>query len=324
MDTSYPFVYQSDEREEGFMRKLLMLVAALLGMLAIAVAPGSAVTGNFVADNEHPYVGLVAFYDAEGEFMWRCSGSLLTDRVFLTAGHCTDQDAEESPVSARIWFHQDAGAEYDPETQLDPTTGYPDYCIEGDPLCVEATLLFDFGFDNFAGFPNIHDVGLIILPEDQAVELPEYGQLAGAGFLDLLSSREFKDATFTVAGYGLTKTNPAQTISFRSRLMAVTQAANLNRSSNTAGFNLQLSSAPGGGRGGTCFGDSGGPTFYGGFSSNVIVGVNSWLFGFNRQTCGGTGFAFRTDTEAVIDWILGIVEEYAPGELDEIEFVEAP
>jgi secreted trypsin-like serine protease len=106
--------------------------------------------------------------------------------------------------------------------------------------------------------------------------------------------------------------------------MALTQLVNLNQSANTAGFNLQLSGAPGGGRGGSCFGDSGGPTFYGGFSSNVIVGVNSWLFGFNRQTCGGTGFAFRTDTEAVIEWILGIVEQYAPGELDEIQFVEAP
>src|SRR5215204_5401503 len=307
------------------MRKLLVLVAALVGTLAIAVVPGSAVTGNFVEDFEHPYVGLVAFYDEDGEFMWRCSGSLLTDRVFLTAGHCTDQDAEESPVMARIWFHQNVGGAFDPVTGAeDPNTGYPNRCLPGDPLCAESTLLFDFGFDNFAGFPNIHDVGLIILPEDQAVELPEYGQLAEAGFLDSLSSGEFKDATFTVAGYGLTKSNPAQAVSFRSRLMAVTQAANLNRSSNTSGFNLQLSSAPGGGRGGTCFGDSGGPTFYGGYTSNVIVGVNSWLFGFNRQTCGGTGFAFRTDTDAVIDWILGIVAKYAPGELDEIQFVEAP
>jgi hypothetical protein len=302
------------------MKKLLLLVAVCVAALAVLPGSGRAITGNFVADNEHPYVGLVAFYDAEGEFMWRCSGSLLTDRVFLTAGHCTDQDAEESPVMARIWFHQDAGAEYDPETELDPTTGYPDYCIEGDPLCVEATLLFDFGFDNFSGFPNIRDVGLIILPEDQAVELPEYGVLAPAGFLESLADP--RDATFTVAGYGLTRTNPAQTVSFRSRLMALTQLVNLNRSANTAGFNLQLSSAPGGGRGGTCFGDSGGPTFYGTYSSNVIVGVNSWLFGFNRQTCGGTGFAFRTDTEAVINWILGIVRQYAPAELSEIRFAE--
>lgn len=309
------------------MRKLFVLVAALVGTLAIAVTPGSAVTGHFVKDFEHPYVGLVAFYDAEGNFMWRCSGSLLTDRVFLTAGHCTDQDAEESPVMARIWFHQDVGGQYNPPSvPFDPRTGYPVKCIEGDPLCVESTQLFDFGFDNFAGFPNIHDVGLIILPQDQAVELPEYGQLAEAGFLDSLSRTVIKNATFTVAGYGVSRTNPAGTVSFRERLMALTQlvGGNLNASRNTAGYNLQLSGNPGGGRGGSCFGDSGGPTFYGGFSSNVIVGVNSWLFGFNRQTCGGTGFAFRTDTEAVINWILGIVQQWAPDELSEIQFAQAP
>ena len=183
-------------------------------------------------------------------------------------------------------------------------------------------MLFDFGFDNFAGFPNIHDVGLIILPEDQAVSMPEYGQLAEAGFLESIAG--LRGATFTVAGYGVSRINPAQTVSFRERLMALTKLVNLNQSANTAGFNLQLSSAPGGGRGGSCFGDSGGPTFYGDPSSNVIVGVNSWLFGFNRQTCGGTGFAFRTDTEAVIDWILGVVAENAPDELDEIQIVEAP
>jgi len=307
------------------MKKLLLLVAACVAALSLLPGSARAITGNFVEDNEHPFVGLVAFYDAEGNFMWRCSGSLLTDRVFLTAGHCTDQDAEESPVMARIWFHQDVGGQYNPPSvPIDPRTGYPEMCIDGDPLCVESTLLFDFGFDNFAGFPNIHDVGLIILPEDQAVELPEYGVLAPAGFLDSLSTDALKAATFTVAGYGVSRTNPAQTLSFRERLMAQTKLTNpnLNASRNTAGFNLQLGSAPGGGRGGTCFGDSGGPTFYGGFDSNVIVGVNSWLFGFNRQTCGGTGFAFRTDTEAVIDWILGIVEQYAPGELDEIQFAD--
>ena len=308
------------------MRKLLALVAALAGALTVSAAPAGAVTGNFVQDFEHPYVGLVAFYDAEGNFLWRCSGALITDRVFLTAGHCTEQDVPEgeaSPVMARIWFHQNVGGEFaPPDVPEDPNTGYPNRCLPGDPLCVESTALFDFGFDNFAGFPNIHDVGLIILPEDQAVSLPEYGQLAEAGFLESIA--DLRGATFTVAGYGVSRINPAKQLSFRERLMAETQLVNLNESRNTAGFNLQLSSNPGGGRGGTCFGDSGGPTFYGDFSSNTIVGVNSWLFGFNRQTCGGTGFAFRTDTEAVIDWILGVVAENAPDELDEIQIVEAP
>jgi hypothetical protein len=308
------------------MRKLFVLMAALVTTLAIAVTPGSAVTGNFVQDFEHPYVGLVAFYDEEGEFLWRCSGALITDRVFLTAGHCTDQDAEESPVLARIWFEQNVGGAFDPVTGAeDPNTGYPNRCLEGDPLCVESTLLFDFGFDNFAGFPNIRDVGLIILPEDQAVELPEYGQLAAAGFLEdtLTDPRGREDITFTISGYGLTYSNPAKTVSFRERLMALSQLVNLNESRNTAGFNLALGGSPGGGRGGSCFGDSGGPVFYGEFSSNLIVGVTSWGFGFNRQTCGGPGFVFRTDTEPVIAWILEIVGQYAPEELDEIQFVPA-
>jgi Trypsin len=307
------------------MKKLLLLVAACVAALTVLPGSARAITGNFVEDNEHPYVGLVAFYDAEGNFMWRCSGSLLTDRVFLTAGHCTDQDAEESPVMARIWFHQDVGGQYNPpDVPEDPRTGYPNRCLPGDPLCAESTLLFDFGFDNFAGFPDIHDVGLIILPEDQAVELPEYGVLAPAGFLEdaLAGPRGHQDITFTLSGYGLSFSNPAKALSFRERLMAQAHLVNLNQSANTAGFNLQLSGDPGGGRGGSCFGDSGGPIFYGGFNSNVIVGVTSWGFGFNRQTCGGVGFAFRTDTVAVIGWILGIVEQYAPGELSEIQFAD--
>lgn len=303
------------------MRKLLLVVAACVA--ALIVLPGSArgITGNFVTDNEHPYVGLVAFYDADGNFMWRCSGSLLTDRVFLTAGHCTDQDAEESPVMARIWFEQNAGGAFDGTE--DPNTGYPNRCLPGDPLCVESTQLFDFGFDNFAGFPNIHDLGLIILPEDQAVDLPEYGQLASAGFLDTLLAgpRGQANTTFTLSGYGLTYSNPAKTVSYRVRLMALTKLVNLNQSHNTDGYNLALGGSPGGGRGGSCFGDSGGPAFYGGLTSNTIVGVTSWGFGSNRQTCGGPGFVFRTDTQAAINWILGVVQQNAPDELDEIQFV---
>jgi V8-like Glu-specific endopeptidase len=43
------------------------------------------------------------------------SGSLISPRLFLTAGHCTD-DAENFSY-ARIYFHQFASANYDPATQ---------------------------------------------------------------------------------------------------------------------------------------------------------------------------------------------------------------
>ena len=70
----------------------------------------------------------------------------------------------DSPDLARIWFHQNVGGAFNPPTvPEDPNTGYPDSVLPGDPLCVESTLLFDFGFNDFAGFPNTHDAGLIIL-----------------------------------------------------------------------------------------------------------------------------------------------------------------
>jgi secreted trypsin-like serine protease len=93
--------------------------------------------------------------------------------------------------------------------------------------------------------------------------------------------------------------------SFRERLQATSNLVNLN-SALTAGFNLQSTANRGGGRGGTCSGDSGGPVFYP-FDSNVIVAVTS--FGLNPW-CRGVDFSYRTDTQEVIDWIFGIATEW--------------
>lgn len=277
------------------MRKLLAVSAALVGALAIGLVPAGAITKNYVADFEHPFVGLVVFYDEEGEFMWRCSGSLLSPTVFLTAGHCTDQDAEESPVTARVYFQQDAGARFD--GVIDPVTGYPETCAGTTlgTLCATSDELYDFGFDDFAGFPNIRDAGLVIL--DQPIALSEYGQLPEAGTLDALHEQRRNDITFTVSGYGLSYSSPVAVESFRSRLMAESKLVNVKGGLNQ-GFNLQTN-GNGNGRGGTCSGDSGGPVFYPA-DSNVIVAVTS--FGLNAW-CRGTDFAFRIDTEAVLDWI---------------------
>jgi secreted trypsin-like serine protease len=289
------------------MRKLLVLIAALVGSLAVAVAPGSAITGDWVEDFEHPYVGLVVFYDENGEFLWRCSGSLLTPTVFLTAGHCAD--TVSGAVTARVYFQQDAGVNYDPATELDPVTGYPEYCAEGTlgVNCATSDELYNFGFTGSLTLPNTHDVGLVIL--DQPIELSEYGVLAVAGSLDQLATRRgLQDLTFTVSGYGLTYKQQVQNgkpnESYRERLMALSHLVNLNSAFN-AGFNLQTV-GNGTGEGGTCNGDSGGPVFYGGYESNIIVAVTS--FGLN-SLCRGTDYAYRTDTAAVIAWIRATVGE---------------
>jgi hypothetical protein len=281
-----------------------MFSAALRGFLVAATAavslPAAAITNNWVPDNEHPFVGLIVFYDAAGNFSHRCSGSLISPTKFLTAGHCT-----QGAASARVYFQQNAGANFDPATGLDPVSGYPETCANNTlgSVCATATRLFDYGF-SFAGFPNNRDVGLVILA--QAIQLSEYGQLPVARTLDLLgTARGTLDTVFTPSGYGLTKRTQEQSavpnISFRVRLMATSTLVNLG-SALTDGFNVQTQ-GNGDARGGTCSGDSGGPLFLGPSVSNLIVAVTS--FGLN-VLCRGTDFSYRIDRQEVLDWINGI------------------
>jgi len=70
-------------------KKVAALGAALLVMLATAAA-ALAITNGTADGNRHPYVGLMVALDSDGVPLWRCSGSLLSPTVFLTAGHCVD------------------------------------------------------------------------------------------------------------------------------------------------------------------------------------------------------------------------------------------
>ena len=275
------------------MRKIHLLTIVLLATLA--ANPAQAITGKFVDDFQHPFVGLAVFYDASGEFIGRCSGSLLSPSLFLTAGHCI-----EGAASARVYFQQDAGANYDPATEVDPVTGYPETCLS-EP-CTTSSELISYGYPQ--PLPNTRDAALLIL--DEPINLSEYGVLATAGSLDVLATQRGRQAIdFTVSGYGLTYTNPAKTISFRERLMASSRLVNL-RSALNGGFNLQTTNNPGIG-GGTCFGDSGGPVFYGSSSSNLIVGITS--FGLSSNVCAGVDFSYRTDQAELIEFILANVPE---------------
>ena len=84
-------------------KKYLFVLLSVIAILAVAVFPVGAVSDGEPDGNGHPFVGLMVAYDSDGAALWRCSGTLLSPTVFLTAGHCTEAPA----ASATVWFDAD-------------------------------------------------------------------------------------------------------------------------------------------------------------------------------------------------------------------------
>jgi secreted trypsin-like serine protease len=290
-------------------------------LLGVAAAPVGAITGDYQPDSEHTFVGLIAFYDANWTFIHRCTGEMLSPTVVLTAGHCTNDPSQPGgavAAHARIWVLQDVGSHYDPNTQHDNVTGYPDSCTGtlGDGIaggwCGESSTLFNYGFDAFAGFPNIHDIGIVML--DTPIAADQYATLASANTVDTLANAKgVQDVTARVSGYGISYslTTPTKkgngvgqtrTLSFRVRLEADESITKLG-TTYTDGFSIGMN-GNGDDRGGTCSGDSGGPVFWPA-DTNQVVAVTSW--GIANAGCRGIGYYYRTDRGEVLDWIHSVV-----------------
>ena len=252
----------------------LALAAAL-----VAAAPAFAINDGEPDGNRHPNVGLMVALDATGAPLWRCSGTLVSPRHYLTAGHCTYGAARVT-----IWFDADVDAGR-------PGNGYPfSGQVSGTPYAHPLYPTASF---------VVNDVGVVVLDND--FSSPPYATLPRVGDLDQLARRRGQqDQTFTAVGYGLQKSFPDaaswQNVANRVRMLATPRLLQINVPGFTGDFSMLLSNNAH--TGGTCFGDSGGPNFIG--SSSVIGGVTS--FGINGN-CAGTGGVFRMDTDNVQNWL---------------------
>jgi len=279
------------------MRKLTITIVLVIVLVLATVSAALAITNGQPDDNNHPYVGLLVFDYAPGSPGWRCSGSLIAPNVVLTAGHCTD-----GAVAARVWFDQGPvpWGTWDPDTN--PTcageTGYP--CAgdaEGTPYTYQKYGVCEGCSNGLPGFDH-GDVGIVVL--DKPVYMDEYAVLPAEGQVDTLKNKTSVD----FVGYGVQE----QIMSYpgenpydrwtgpRVRLFAPSQLVSGKFVHSYDFMRLSLNASQG--KGGTCFGDSGGPDLLGG--TDTVLAVNSYVTNIN---CSGVGYSFRVDTPEVLDWI---------------------
>jgi len=262
------------------MRKLAILVGLLL-ILAVGVLPAAAITWGTL-DTEHTNVGaMVVDYPGYGPYQV-CSGTLIHERVFLTAGHCTDGLDAYGIETVWVNFGQYALNE---TTLLDveQVITHPDYC--------------------WRAMSDPHDVGVLILKEPVEGLMPV--TLPAEGFLDQLLAegklRQGSDrAEFTVVGYGGLLGWPPPQISYDDyRRFAVSEYQTLLKAWLRMSQNQATCDS------GTCFGDSGGPAFWTEpDGSEILVGITSW----GDANCVATGFNYRVDIPETLDFISSVTD----------------
>jgi len=267
-------------------RRTVLVTLIVFGLLLVTVTAAYAITNGQPDGTQHPYVGLAVFDDADGP-AWRCSASLLAPTIVLTAGHCTD-----GAVAARVWFDEIVTG--NPEYPFSGTTSYdgtpstfPGFCIG----CGK-------GLPGFA----TGDVGIIVLSEPVPTSVVStYAQLPAGDLVDTLKNKTKVD----FVGYGVTDHlrgggKPVWT-GLKNRLFAPSELVS-GKFVHSDQF-IRLALNPGGGSGGTCFGDSGGPDLLGG--TQTVLAVNSYV---TNSNCSGVGYSFRVDTPVVLDWIKGFMQ----------------
>ena len=207
--------------------------------------------------------------EADGYIDYFCTGSLIAPTVVLTAQHCLDL-----PVGT-VYYVTFA-------------TDFLKFWLADDvrPMAselIQATEVHASETD---------DIGVVILPEGSTTGMTAYG-LPTLGALDELKfegglARE----TAIVVGYGVTG-GRGQTV--QSPFDAVRKVARTKTLSLVSG-NLLAADAHGfKDKGGSCFGDSGGPLFLAGQDPLVVYAITT--SGVNA-TCHAVGVYTRLDTES--------------------------
>lgn len=256
-------------------RRSALLTFAIVSAAAalVTVVPAGAITGG-TPDTVHTNVGVVRFTTTDGRF--RCSGTLISPTVVLTAGHCTEGPATNVYVSFNDALPADPLAPgITPQERAERAANYITGTAHPDP-----------GWDGKLSFAKQHDQGVVVLDAPATSKWPAItpAPLPPVGYLDG-NQGALKNETFTLVGYGVDIGEKKSTIVVQERRSTTSFLKNVGNEVITFQINGNDSKAGGG----SCFGDSGGPVFLGPY----VLGDASYV---NSLTCNATGSYQRVDT----------------------------
>jgi hypothetical protein len=272
--------------DRKMVRKIFTL-SLVLALLLVLATPALAIVYGEPDGNGHPFVGSIVL-DVPGRgLLQECSGTLISENVFLTAAHCTaglDGFIERNP-EARVLV------------TFDPTISDAGTFFTG-------TWYTNPDYNNYQGQGGAADPGdVAVIVLDQAPGITP-AELPTAGLLDeLMEQHILKDTRFTAVGYGTVRdTN-------RTGFQGILD--NLDRNRVEQGFHaltkawLTMPMTISNGNGGTCYGDSGGPHFIhlNGVETDIVASITVT----GDSVCKASDKTYRMDTEPVRNFLANFV-----------------
>jgi V8-like Glu-specific endopeptidase len=244
---------------------------------ALPSTPGQIVNGTPDVANTYSNVGAFIVRVPNGQIFPICSGTLIAPTAFLTASHCTAFFESLGPgytafVSFRNVIAFGTSADAPTLSSLIPVTD----------------VITNPGYNQSQS--NSGDIGLLILASAPAGLTPAI--VATPGLLDELSAQNgLKDATFTVAGYGVQDRIVGGGPPFFTDANPVTRGFAVESFNALNNGYLRLSQNPSHGDGGACYGDSGGPNFLSVGGQQILVAITIT----GDAVCRATNVVYRLD-----------------------------